>query len=747
MWRRAVHCSAHTGKLAAALLVGLLLAAADASQPADLMVDLDRAASGPVAEVDFEFGSNELHDLFVADSVHRAREVGLDSVRVWLGHRFLSTAVRGTRAVDMDWEFLYDYVARVLAAGAEPMVSFVAPPAWIPAADGRPSSQHESETLDAEGARAYGDYVAEAVGRLHARFGEQALDWRYVIWNEPNNHQNAGRTYACGTGEAYAILFNEARAATDRRFGQGRVALGGPSLDAIDSGATRDASDQPICSPEPDLDWQAYLASVDARAPLDFITWHWYGMFRIGEAGIQETLIKRLKWFERRVQLTTELAAGRPHIVEEINYNGDLAADPLIHTQVNAAFLASATLRALRHGASGIMVYKGTLGPGGLTPRGEPDFGLWSSTPDTPPTPAYRALQLLRRVIVDGATLAHVEVRPPDVDALALVHGEDASLIVVNLSDQPREVRITGFPAGPVVHADDVAPWRTARFDGASLMLRPHGVAVISATPTGVSPLPVVVEGAAAYAATAEDLSCAACHGIDGQDGPAPAIRGVAAATFDAAHAADAPNAGAIAAFLAGLSENSHTFHGRVVDEAGMPIAGAMVLADFGAFGQAAFTDAEGEFLLSAARGDAGPLAAAPLLRAAHPDFRAAESTTWTAQLPHRTEVGFELTSVGPGATSPLLASAHVVRHTGTGVPAGVWTIGTATAGNDLSVWAIHRASGRAVRLQGVEGHSHGLFHARIGALNPPANERQWTFVAVAPDGATARYEYVRPES
>lgn len=726
-------------------MVGLFLAAADAAPPADVMVDLDRSAAGPVTEVDFEFGSNELHDLFVADSVHRAREVGLDSVRVWLGHRFLSTAVRGTSAADMDWEFLFDYVARVLAAGAKPMVSFVAPPAWIPAADGRPSSQHESETLTAEGAQAYGDYVAEAVDRLHAHFGDQALDWRYVIWNEPNNHQNAGRTYACGTGEAYATLFNEARAATDRRFGEGRVALGGPSLDAIDSGATQDASGQPICGSEPDLDWQAYLAGVDARASLDFITWHWYGMFRIGEAGIQETLTKRLKWFERRVQLITELAAGRPHIVEEINYNGDLAADPLIHTQVNAAFLASATFRALRHGASGIMVYKGTLGPGGLTPRGEPDFGLWSNTPDTPPTPAYRALQLLRRAIVDGAELAHIEVRPADLDALALVHGEDASLIVVNLSDQQREIRISGLPAGPSVHVDDEAPWRTDWFDGDSLTLEPHAVAVISAASAGVSPLPVIVEGAAAYAATAEDLSCAACHGIDGQGGPAPAIRGVAASTFDAAHAADAPNAGAIAAFLAGLSETSHSFHGRVADEAGRPISGAMVLADFGAFGQAAFTDADGEFLLSAARGDAGPLAAAPQLRASHPDFLAAEPTTWTAKLPHRTEVGFELTSVGSGATSPLLASTHVVRHTGTDVPAGVWTIGTATAGNDLSVWAVHRAGGRAVRLQGVEGHSHGLFHARIGAVSPPANERHWTFVAVAPDGATSRYKDLRP--
>ncbi len=736
-----------TGKIVAGLVVGLLLAAADGAPPADVMVDLDRAASGLVTEVDFEFGTNELHDLFVGGSVDRARELGLDSVRVWLGHRFLSTAVRGTGVSDMDWERLYDYIARVLAAGAEPMVSFVAPPAWIPAASGRPSSQHESETLGADGAQAYGEYVAEAVGMLRARFGDQALDWRYVIWNEPNNHQNAGRTYACGSGEAYAVLFNQARAATDGRFGPGRIALGGPSLDAIDSGATPGADGQPICGAQPDLDWQNYLTNVDARVPFDFITWHWYGMFQIGQASPHDALVNRLGWFERRVRLITELAAGRPHIVEEINYNGDLAADPLIDTQVNAAFLASATLRAVRQGASGIMVYKGTRGPGGLTPRGEPDFGLWESAREVPTTPAYRALQLLRRVVVDGATLAHVEVRPTDVDALALVRGEDAALVLVNLSDQQRQVRVSGLPSGPSIHVDDEGQWRTAWFDGASLTLEPHAVAVVTPAASTLATLPLVATGAVEYAGTAGAPSCAACHGVDGRGGPSPAIRGVDRATFDASHAAGAPGTDSIAPFLAGLVDAPHAFGGQVLDEDGLPIAGAVVVADFGAFGQASFTDADGRFDLSAPRGDSGPFAVAPRLVAMHPDFGAADlPATRTAQSLTQTDVVFELTANAAENGRPLVASPHVVPHTGPDVPSGVWTIGVATAGDGLSVWAVHRRSGRAVRLQGVEGHSHGLFHARVGALDPPANERHWTFVAVAPDGGTSGFKDFRPE-
>ena len=272
---------------------------------------------------------------------------------------------------------------------------------------------------------------------------------------------------------------------------------------------------------------------------------------------------KRWQWFERRVRLITELAAGRPHFVEEINYNGDLAADPLIGTQVNSAFLASATLRAVRQGASGIMVYKGTLGPGGRTPRGEPDFGLWSSAPGVPPAPAYRTLQLLRRVIVNGSTLAHVEVRPSDVDA-ALVRGEDAALVLVNLSDQARDVRIAGLPAGPAVTTwpSGAQTGLTARRSRCGRTLSP------SSATAGLATMPVVAEGAAAYAAAAETLSCAACHGVDGQDGRPPrfaaSIGGIRRGTRG-----QRSKRRAIAAFLAGLTDTTHTYRGQVLDEAG----------------------------------------------------------------------------------------------------------------------------------------------------------------------------------
>ena len=204
--------------------------------------------------------------------------------------------------------------------------------------------------------------------------------------------------------------------------------------------------------------------------------------------------------------------------------------------------------------------------------------------------------------------------------------------------------------------------------------------------------------------------------------------------------------AGPVAPFLAGLAAATHAFAGEVRDEDGQPIDGAMVLADFGAHGQVTFTDANGRFHLSAARDDAGPFAVAPQLVAIHPDFLAVGyPTARTATSLSQTDVVFELAASASEDGRPLLANAHVVPHTGPDVPAGVWTVGVASAGDDLQVWAVHRASGQAVRLHEVDGHPYGLFQTRIGAVNPPANERRWAFIAVAPDGATSAFKDFRP--
>jgi mono/diheme cytochrome c family protein len=717
---------------------GLLMAGPSVEPPSDVVVDFARPSLGLAQIVDFDFGSNELYDLFVDGGVERARELGIDRVRVWLGHRFLGAAVRSTAEFDLDWELLLGFVQRVLDAGAVPSISFVAAPAWVTAIDGRPSSHHESEKFGNDGVQAYGAYVAEAIDRLRGRFGEQIYDWFYVIWNEPNNWQNAGARYACGDGATYLPLVAEARRAVDARMGAGRIRLGGPSIDAIDTGASLDANGQRRCGNAVDLDWEAYLSAVDTRVPLDFLTWHWYGMFRIGETTPQDVLLTRLTWFEDRVARITRMANGRPHIVEEININGDLAADPLINEQINAAFLASASLRAVRQGAAGLFVYKGTRHPSGRSPDGEPDFGLWTSDPAQPATPAYHALRLLRRALTDGDRIVRTEVAAPDVDALALQGSRGRTLIVVNLSEAPRVVRIQGVSAGPYVVTDAGSAWDQGWFDGRTLTLQPHAVAVVTAESNGLADLPSVAAGRELFAFSQRGPSCMACHGVEGGGGAAPALAGVDRALLSASHAASSTSSlerTDLSAYLRGVGGPPQRYTGVVRDTQGGPVAGALVIAVAGDSGRVTSTDADGRFNLLAPTGDAAPEAAAPRFTVVHPDYRAARQPLTRVPLaPHATEISFKL-APAPDVDRPLLAVAHLVRS---GLP-GLWTVGVATAGEGLTVWAIDDLAQAAIRLLPVAGHPYGLHRADYSSTDPSPGDRPWRLVAISPDGVTSR--------
>ena len=685
------------------------------SDSVDLVVDFSQPSTGVAQTVQFELGSNELFDLFIDGGVERSRQLGLDRIRIWMGHRFLGASVRSTQPFDFNWDLLYAYVDRVLQAAAVPHVSFVAAPTWVRAFDGRPSSQHESEGFDAEGARAYGEYVAEVIDRLRGRFGDRALDWPYVIWNEPNNHQNAGLRYACGDGGAYVALYQAARLATAERFGAGRVQLGGPSLDGIDSGATLNDDGSQRCGALPDWDWETYLRKVDAEVAFDFITWHWYGMFLIDETTPQDVLLTRLTWFEDRVWKVSQIAAGRPHYVEEINFNGDLAADPLVNQQVNAAFLGSALLRALRQGAAGFMLYKGTRDPSGLSPGGEPDFGLWTSDASEAPTPAFHALRLLRRFVADGSRLVRTDRRAEDIDALGMDGPTGRTLALVNLRDATREVRIAGVAAGPYVYADATTPWGTGWFDGQQLSLRAHAVAVITSEAVGLTPLPSVVRGRQELQSAAGSMDCVSCTRLDAAQ----------AASLTAREQSD------VAAYLRGLETTPHQFTGVVSARNGAPIEGAFVLAAAGDTAQVVTTGVDGRFVVASPRGEAGPEAAPPQFTVVHPSYRAAFAPLRALAIePAVTHLTFELETLA-GQWRPMIALPHVVPS---GTP-GRWTVGLATAGDDLDVWALDETAGIALRLGRVEGHPYGLHQISYGVTGRPADERPWRMLAIGPDG------------
>ena len=717
-------------RLAVALL--LVIVALGGSDVPEIVIHLDQPSTGFAQTLDFKLGTNEIVDLYRDGGIDRASQFGADLVRVWLGHRFLGAAVGDG---EMDWNLLTAFVQRVLDAGATPLVSFVAAPAWVTAADGSPSSQHESERFNADGVAGYATYVADAIERLRNHFGPVALTWPYTIWNEPNNHQNAGQHYACGNGAAYAVIYATARAAVADRFGSGVVALGGPSLDVIDTGATLNPDGSRVCGAAPDLDWSAYLRAVDTASFHDFLTWHWYGMYQIGETTPADVLRTRLAWFEERTRVISRIAAGRPHYVEEINFSGDLAVDPLVHAPVNGAFLASATLRAVRQGASGLLVYKGARDPSGRSPRGEPDFGLWSSALADPPTPAFGVMQLLRRFVTGSGRLVRVSVGGTDLDALVVNTEQGPRAAVVNLSPEPRTLRLAGLPPARAATVSGNAPWTAAWFDGVSLSLPGYGLAVIDGSLSGLPALPTVQRGRQTYHA-----QCASCHGVTPAGAHAPGLAGTARPTIDASHA------GAhltprdlldLAHFLSGWRDGGHALTGHVHDRTGAPVSGALVIAAGADSGKAARTDDEGFFQLNVPDPLAGPTAAAMRLIALHPDQGVAYAPTSHRASPTGHTATFVL-QTPPTQHRPLLASSFAVDDGN-----GVHRLGTGSAGAIAEVWAAVDGGGAARRLLPEMGHASGLHQTHIAAADASQPGGAWLVAAINSTGQVSQWRTV----
>ena len=713
-----------------ALTLGILVLGGSAKP--DLTVDFTRPSDGLAETVDFAIGTNEIFDLYNDGGIDRTSQIGADLVRVWVGHRFLGSAVRSNQQGHLDWELLHAFIQKVLDAGATPLVSFVSAPRWITALDGTPSSEHESETFDTTGQEAFGLYVADAIEKLRDRFGKRALKWPYQVWNEPNNHQNAGSHYACGDGKAYTDLYLATQDAVAARFGSGTVALGGPSLDAIDTGATVNVAGERLCRNVHDSDWATYMRSVDARANHDFLTWHWYGMFQIDETTAEDLMHNRLRWFEDRVFTMTQISNGRPHYIEEINLNGDLAVDPLVNEPINGAFLASATLRAIRQGANGLLVYKGTRNPSGLSPRGEADFGLWSSNLVDPPTPAFNVLRLLRRFVAGSGRLVHVSNRQPYLDAIAVESESSRRMAIVNLTPAIRTVRIAGVSPGPTVIVNGTKAWESTWFNGEILEIPGYGLAVIDDPVLGLPALPTVVRGHQTY-----DNKCQHCHGSIYSSERSSTLAGTNRTGIDISHASESLTKQEridLANFLNGSNGARRAFQGTVIDTANNPVRDALVIGTGSNNGISSWTDNEGRFTLEAPDSTTHPSAGPTQFIAVHPNHGASLTPTIAISNDDRGTIKFTLRNP-PTKNRPLVASAFSVLET-----SNIVRIGAGTAGEKLTVWAVDSNGGIAKRLKAEVNHPFGLHDAQIRAIDGPRTGRNWVLIAIAPSGEASQF-------
>ena len=720
----------------ATLFIVLTITLGGSNAP-DILVDFDKPSTGLARELDFKLGTNEIFDLYRDGGIDRTSQLGSDLVRVWVGHRFLGTAVQSSTTNDIDWELLHTFVQKVLDAGAEPLISFVSPPQWIVSTSGAPSSQHESESLDSIGNREFGVYVANAIEQLKNRFGDAALRWPYQVWNEPNNHQNAGTRYACGEGSNYSAIYSATRTAVDARFGRSVISLGGPSLDAIDSGATRNPSGTYVCGTASDLDWEAYLRAVDGEVAPDFLSWHWYGMFQIDETTPHDVLTNRLNWFEDRVYVTTKIANGRPNYIEEINLNGDLAVDPLLDAPVNGAFLTSATFRAVRQGASGLLVYKGTRDPSGLSPRGEPDFGLWSSSLTDKPGPVFQALQLVRRFVGGTGQLARVVIHTDDLDALAIRSHSGPRLAVVNLADAPRTIRITGVAPGQYISTSASTPWKKGWFNGTDIPLPAYGLVVIADPIRGLPSLPTTERGVSTYSSL-----CAQCHGHLVATANTPNLLGKTRTNIDVSHARNIPLQERIdiANALSSRPHQKQHIVGSVRIKSGAPAQRALVIATGSGSATSAWTDSSGAFSMKIPDPFAAPTSEPVQIIAIHPDLGSSLAPVRTDESKTHTRLEFILDEA-PGTTErPLVASAFVVEE-----GQDVVRIGAGTAGTNLTVWAIDIHTGIAHKLHEDRTHAFGLHQALVRKDSSEISNTSWVIVAINPSGVSS--EFVRIQS
>ena len=96
----------------ATLFIVLTITLGGSNAP-DILVDFDKPSTGLARELDFKLGTNEVFDLYRDGGIDRTSQLGSDLVRVWVGHRFLGTAVQSSTTNDIDWELLHTIVQKV----------------------------------------------------------------------------------------------------------------------------------------------------------------------------------------------------------------------------------------------------------------------------------------------------------------------------------------------------------------------------------------------------------------------------------------------------------------------------------------------------------------------------------------------------------------------------------------------------------------------------------------------------------
>lgn len=409
------------------------------------------------------------------DEIHRRmRLMGTEIVRLFVFDKPVPSPFTS-------WRHFAAVVDAVIASGAKPMVTFAkfAPPFDDP------------KRIDR-----YVKRATEVVWSCLEQWGpDQVRDWWWCVWNEPNNPDVGGNLSYRDYLTIYRAVSQPLITLLSPHMPDGRVKIGGPSIDGTQRAYW--------------LDWIAQLIADLPESELAFVNWHMYADWRPAAAfdtvkvklvddpvppsgAVFEALtMASTTQYEARARSVARLLAGRDILnfcgeLNTIAHHEDHFTGGLNRNLFGAAYYASAIINLMRGGADLEMRWTATSKHW----RGRDDaYGLLSHLGE--PTPAALAKQIIAQHVRRGDL-----VRFPDpdwrcfgIDAVIARRAADdcRSIVLVNTLSQSQTIDLGVFGndignCRDVLWLDGGTGGRVARerCRGARVTLEGHGVAVLS---------------------------------------------------------------------------------------------------------------------------------------------------------------------------------------------------------------------------------------------------------------------------
>lgn len=386
------------------------------------------------------------------------------------------------------WRHFSGVVDAVLASGAKPMITF---------------ARFDPPFDDPKRIDRYVKRATEVIWSCLEQWGPAEVgQWWWCVWNEPNNPDIGGNLSYRDYLTIYRAVCEPALALLAPHAPDGRVKIGGPSIDGTQRAYW--------------LDWIArMLADLDDRQ-LAFVNWHMYADWRpavpyetvavklvddpIPPSGptFEALTMSQTPQYEARARSVGRLIAGRGvlNVCGEVNtiaHHEQHFTAGLNRNTFGAAYYASAILNLMRGGADLEMRWTATskhwLGR-------DDAYGLLSHLGE--PTPAGLAKQIIAQHAARGDLVRVPDADPQllGIDAILVRRAQDgrASAVLVNTLPLRRSIDITSlgvarFYACDILRLDQSTNGRVVRETcrGPTITIDGYGLVILSEDARGTA--------------------------------------------------------------------------------------------------------------------------------------------------------------------------------------------------------------------------------------------------------------------